>query len=540
MRVLGYIFILFYTLFWGILAQAQSFPEKGVGQLYRLPFADVRLLSCTTGTRGRDLLVGGLQIQIHSGWILKKTHLKTLSKSGVIEYPLQPDPVDTQTYTGTILLPIVYNAHTQDEFGVQGNLIGCWDNNCLDLPIRVSLPLDQQESNYTSYCAYIMDEMGKVPKPVFKPEVGHYIDDHTSILRFHIPKIHQAFLQNQNGLNFKILQTQFWQNTVQFMVSYPEKWFNNTPQDWILITDQGVFRIPVMLSEEALPSISRNKPWGLFVLSPILLFLCSPFFILWGLAFPKTAQKLRQQCLHAMLVVPLLVLGTCIGIWILPDFYSEFRIYILIIMALTLAFPPRFVWWASLLFIIWPKPYLRQMVQNFSLFVLLPWIIWGHIVPFAILYRYAKFWGKKARWSLKKAPFCHCFFFLLPTLVMLFYGIYVVNVEIPYRDVQSTDANIPTVVCEKTDCLTWSEMNFKVHLVPRESDLGKTLLDLYQANQNLIVFNDSGILTVLTDTTPQDVMRYLIGLKNYRAGYRPTDQPVHSGDDLHVPLPNAN
>ena len=146
------IFFAFCVLFWALNVGAQSVFNKGVGEWYKLPFADVRLLSCTTGTLDRNLLVGGLQIDVHSGWILKKPTLKTLSEHGFLDYPIRPDPVDTTRYTGTILLPIVYNVKAEKElhFGVQGNLEGCWDEHCLELPIRIEIPMDDSESSYTA------------------------------------------------------------------------------------------------------------------------------------------------------------------------------------------------------------------------------------------------------------------------------------------------------------------------------------------------------------------------------------------------------
>ena len=78
-----------------------------------------------------------------------------------------------------------------------------------------------------------------------------------------------------------------------------------------------------------------------------------------------------------------------------------------------------------------------------------------------------------------------------------------------------------------------------MRFVDKNSIWGKALLDFYQARENLVIFDDMGTQTILTDTTPNDLERYLIGLKNYRAGYRPVHLPVHSGDAQHDLSPNA-
>ena len=79
-----------------------------------------------------------------------------------------------------------------------------------------------------------------------------------------------------------------------------------------------------------------------------------------------------------------------------------------------------------------------------------------------------------------------------------------------------------------------------IELIDANSSLGKTLLDLYQAQNNLLVFqDDEKTWTFLTNTTPERFKLYLMGLRNYRAGYRPADPPVRSGDALRAPSPNA-
>ncbi len=533
MKWLRNIFFIFCAILWGNGVDAQAFEQNGVGKWHTLPFADVRLLSCTTGTLDRNLLVGGLQIKIHSGWILKKPRLKPLSENAVLDYPIRPDPLDTTQYTGTILLPIVQRvaAGEQTHFGAEGHLIGCWDDNCLDLPVRIELPLDSAESDYTSYCAYIMDEMGQTPKLDLNMGTGQYISEHQALLRFRVPNVYQAFLQNQNGLNFKILQTQFWQDMVQLRVSYSESWPKNTLKDWILITNQGIFRVPIRLTDQPLDPISQSRPWGMFLWVGGLLFICSPFFIFWGTVFPKTVKQLRRQCVHAAAVSAFFMTMMCFMIKYFN--WNCDKSFVLALMGITLIFPPRFIWWCVLLSIIWPKPYLLKMIDNFSLYYLLPWLILWQIVPFWILYRHAEFWRRKACASLKKSFFSHNLFFLLPTIVMLFYQGYVAHLSIPYQ--QNLNFKHTTLVCTKDDCESWLKAGLQLHLIDAQSPLGKTLLRFYQASENVLIFNDDGIQTILVNTTPQKLKKYLIGLQNYRAGYRPIDPPVHFGDGPHVP-----
>ena len=137
-----------------------------------------------------------------------------------------------------------------------------------------------------------------------------------------------------------------------------------------------------------------------------------------------------------------------------------------------------------------------------------------------------------------KGFFSHNLFFLLPTIIMLIYGVYQIRLDIPYQN--TLDLKEPTLVCIKEDCHSWVENGLKLDFIDASSSFGKTLLDLYQAKDNLLVFDDEGNQTILTDTTPEKVRHYLMGLHNYRAGYRPVHPRVHSGDAPHDPSPNAN
>ena len=540
MMCLRKIFLILCIIFWGISAFAQTFPEKGVGQWQKLPFGQVRLLSCTTGRQNRNMIVGGLQVELNKDWVLKRPNLVPLSPEGVINYPIRPNPVKTQKYTGTFLIPIVY-PHTPNQeslsFGVAGNLKACQKENCSDSPIFMKLSLDENESKYTSYCAYIMDELKNTPIPAFDMGQGQWLDDHQALLSFKVPRVNQAFLQNENGLDFQVLQTAFLDGEIQFKVSYPQKWQSNTMKDWILITNQGVFRVPIVLSSKPIPQTPKDKPWGMFVLSGLLLFICSPFFILFGTSFLKNKKQLRQQCVRAIIASSVLIPIFCF----MPNI-NEMDIlfpWVWIVMGMTLIFTPRFVWWTALLFIIWPKPILKEITEVFSLWYLIPWLVFWNIIPFAILYKYAGFWGKKARFSLKNDFFLHNLFFLLPTIYLLFSGIHSHFTDVVYENAPKIDKMRINIVCEKSDCQNWMAFLPSVRFINPKSNFGKELQNLYNTDKTIVVFDDSGIETVLTDITPKKLEKYLIGLQNYRAQYRPVDPPIHSGDDRRALSPNA-
>ena len=121
---------------------------------------------------------------------------------------------------------------------------------------------------------------------------------------------------------------------------------------------------------------------------------------------------------------------------------------------------------------------------------------------------------------------------------MLVYGIYEQDLKITYRT--TLDLDHPTLVCTKEDCNLWIKSGLNLRFIDAQSSFGKTLLDIHQAHKNLLFFEDEGIHTVLTNMTPAKFNKYLIGLQNYRAGYRPVHPPVHSEDVPRDLSPNAN
>ena len=214
--------------------------------------------------------------------------------------------------------------------------------------------------------------------------------------------------------------------------------------------------------------------------------------------------------------------------------------WVWVVMGITLIFTPRFVWWTALLFVVWPKPILNEMTKVFSLWYLMPWLIIWNVLPFGLLYKYADFWGKKGRFSLKNDFFLHNLFFLLPTIYLLCSGVYNHFIGIPYENAPKMDKTRINIVCEKSDCQNWMEFLPNVRFIDPKSNFGKELQSLYNVKKRIILFYDNNTEIILTDTSPEKLKNYLIGLQNYRAQYMPIDPPTHFGDDRHDLLPNAN
>ena len=144
--------------------------ESGATPVYDLPFAEVRLLSCSDGIQGRDLVIGGLKIDLKEGWTLQKPHLKALIPAQLlwIDYPILPDSQETKFYQEPVFIPVVASVPQKGEliYGVQGDVTACKSkDDCLTLPIHIDLPLSKEQGQYTAYCAYITEMLKQVPTP---------------------------------------------------------------------------------------------------------------------------------------------------------------------------------------------------------------------------------------------------------------------------------------------------------------------------------------------------------------------------------------
>ena len=140
---------------------------------------------------------------------------------------------------------------------------------------------------------------------------------------------------------------------------------------------------------------------------------------------------------------------------------------------------------------------------------------------------------------LKNDFFLHNLFFLLPTIYLLSSGVYNHFNTVSYENAPKIDKTRINIVCKKSDCQNWKSYQPSIRFISPKSDFGKILKDKYTSEKNIVIFNDTENETVLTDTSPKKLEKYLIGLKNYRAQYRPVDPPIHSGDDRHDLSPNA-
>ena len=144
----------------------------------------------------------------------------------------------------------------------------------------------------------------------------------------------QAFLQNDSGIHFQVKERQFLKDGVRFLVLLDNVSLKD--QNWILLTNQGIFRVNIEEKKEVLAESYPQISWGSFLMSGFMLFLCSPFFIFWGLKWPKNkAQYVAESAQMAQLATLTILLFIALVIFFGPQVLGIYG--------------SSYYWWGSLI-----------------------------------------------------------------------------------------------------------------------------------------------------------------------------------------------
>ena len=506
----------------------QGEQEKGVGDWKEVPFGKMRIVSCSSGVQDLSVVVGGLQVQIDPDWILKKPTLKPLSDKlpSWIESPVRPGTGKNTIYQKEVLFPLIYARNptetTPFELGVQGGFTACREEKCLDIPIRIGMDLTADESEYTSLCNYIIEKQVQSPLPAETQGVEGYAwkdDQGISLLFTCIYGATTAFLQTPGQDDFQITETQFLKKGV-FMRAQIEPWAVGTTKNWILVSDKGVFNVPVIMQDKAvlLPR-DLNLSWKDW-LSGWELFFFTPLFIWWGLGLVKTKKLWKKQIIKMGKFLPLFFVLWVIISKLGQNFISEWIIYYgIVLFGFVCLFPPQ-KWYLALgLFLIWPS---SVKVPELSLGLFFLWgavVLSEMVIPFAFLYLKADEIGKILREYKKKNFFFWNLVFLLPTVIMLGSFIFRACQKDIYQNALNSDGL--SVVCSFRECDSWRKME-NVSFINSKDIQGLVLREIYPDIYPLVVWQDKyGRFVLPSDVSVEKAKEAILNWKTYHAQYKP-------------------
>ena len=508
------------------LNDLQKIHEDEIGRWQEVPFGKIRLISCSNGVKDLSVVVGGIQVQLDSGWYLKKPILRPLSEQLPFwtEAPLfQKDGF----YTGEVFFPVIYGRDVRDttdfNFGVQGNFPVCQKDKCMDMPIRLVLSLPVQKGNYTSMCTYILQKQKSVPLPAKMVGVDGYVwkigEDETQLFVTGIKDVDIALLFPLNT-DVKVLETQLELNTVSMRLKMPVQ---KIPNELVLLTNKGIFKIPIKVVEAPINySYSEFVPINFWFWGWELFFL-SPLFIWWGIGVAKNGKIWKKEIIKLGLFFPLifvLKMGLC---YFFKDIFisSAYLFFSMVLLGTVCIFPPR-RWYIALgLFLIWPLlPQIPKMsVGTFGIWALI--VLLEVAVPFVFLYLKTSEVGKILREMKKKKFFLFNLFFLLPTVIILIFTLKQGG-QPPISYSNELNPSGLTIVCQSKECIKWQKLP-NVYFIDSETVLGQSLQKIYRRErQALIIWQDKkGRIIFSPKISIRRISKFIDGWQKYHASDKP-------------------
>ena len=495
--------------------------EAGIGAWQEMPFGQMRILSCSSGVKDLAMVVGGLQIRLNPDWMMKKPVLKPLvdQHPSWIEPPVRPGDGRSPVYRGEVLIPLIYTRDPNEKepfnLGVQGELPVCQNDQCLTLPIRISLPLSETEAEYTTACAYLIEQQRQIPWPAKAHHIQGYAwqsDDKITFVFDGVQKAQIAFLQTLLQSPFHVLETRLEEKGVVMEVQ-TQPWEVGQTQEWVLISDQGIFKVPVMMQEQSVSLSASSVSWTIGLLGWELFFL-TPLFIWWGLGMKKTQKAWQKAIRQFILLSPFVFVLRALLNGIIP---FDATGYALVVFLVTCLFPPQRPIMALLLFFLWPY---FPALPPLSTGLFIAWLIGSWLqmmLPFVLLYFSTKELGKILCEAKQKSFFAYNFIFLLPTVVLLGGTIWgSLRASPTYVDALNPDGF--SVICNP--CASWQKEK-DIHLIDPESALGKGLQKRYGRSQ-VVIWQSEGERVILSpDTSVKKAYFFRKNWQNYRAQRTP-------------------
>ncbi len=498
--------------------------ESGIGKWQELPFGGVRLLSCTTGVKGLSMVVGGLQVKLADGWTMKKPSLRSLDENIPVwmESPLRPGSGKNTTYQGEVFFPLVFARNLQVvspfNFGLQGDFPVCYKNRCMTLPLQMHLSLPADESDYTTACAYILDQQKQVPLlgEVMGVKGAAWTDNDDLVMAFEgIKNPSIAFLQTPDQDDFQVVETQL-EKTGLIMRVKTNPWTIGQKKEWILITNKGAFRVPVLMQENLVHLPPSPLPFSTWWLGWNFIFF-TPLFIWWGLGVKRTNKEWQREILKFCWVLPVLF---CFRLIFNQYFSFDWGWYTIFLLSLVCIFPPQKKETAFVLFLIWPY---FPKVPEMPFFLLVVWffvMLLEMLAPFAFLYVKTAEVGKILRSLKQKNFFMYNLTFLFPTVILLMGSIWgVFQNKISYQN--ELNQNGFTVIAAAQD-FEGKQKIPEVFFVDPTSVPGETLQKMYERKTPLVIWQDEwGRVILPPNSSLSDLFKFISNWQTYHALYKP-------------------
>ena len=357
----------------------------GLGKWQDFPFGRMRLISCQSALDKNHPVFIDVQMEIFKDWYLKKPTitLKTPVKESVISYPLfYPLPkgiTRTDFYTGESLFPIFLVPESYENpldivVEVDWQAHHPFSNASLSDKTTLTLNLKSQKSYETNICTYMYQHLVKAPAPLKdNARISATLNSAGEVQLFFDFKQEISFLSIQIDAPWTFTQTQKSINghTAILTLKPTTTLKEGDTLPIKIITSYGIFDAPTPLKRGVFKSTPVSLPLKFILTGGFLLFLTSPLLALFLLSPHKTKAQMIKNT--TTIVWALFIIGIITTlIWhagLLPVF-SPLQLtswigwgYILLFLWLYWH-PYRTILGALLLMLIFPKPYLGEVIAN--------------------------------------------------------------------------------------------------------------------------------------------------------------------------------
>lgn len=140
--------------------------KKGYGPWIETPFGNMRLISCTSGTKNLQQLFTAVQIRIKPNWYILRPEM-TPQTFPFTPYKLLFPFTPSYKYTNSVYFPIIfYDLPKVSPLNILviSKITACFNEFCSSFSIPVTLELLHQENYPTPICSNMLFNSGIFPK----------------------------------------------------------------------------------------------------------------------------------------------------------------------------------------------------------------------------------------------------------------------------------------------------------------------------------------------------------------------------------------
>ncbi len=410
--------------------------EKGLTPFFETEFAFFRLMACEGGIPETNHLFLMIESKIKEGWQLQKPIIPMMEeKNGVIlseqiSYPLNlKTPKKTTYYEDKAYFTLLYEvseAAKLVEIKKEIPFTACKDGVCKTRVVPFMMTLDRTNTYQTDVCALMMHEFQNVPTPPKGNELKaslNKIDDYYLFLKLEFDRdVSYLNMQIEEDVDWNIDKIEYKNNQGQILIRFSEK-ITKLDMNIKLLSSQGAFDLNLPVVNGVYVPLKPEISYLSILIAGLGLFFLSPIMLVF-LTLKDTKKALKKQIIQIRFVL----FGCAFLFAVCGYFFDGFKILFEVpkmlwiipfaLLVYLLIKPKIKMKWAVFIFLLWPKPYLLDVLYALdtkSVLIFAIFFVWAFLcyLPFKICQNTPKFFKEIKK--VKQYPYL----LRIPQVVML-------------------------------------------------------------------------------------------------------------------------